>query len=128
MKSRHPSAASTSTCAGAAASFAAWAASPGRSSVFDGMHAQYDPEPCFGQRSRAVLAGRAAADHDDVVVAHPRSRRRQSRHLRSLGSSVEPTLLIPAPGGGNAATCALWAAPSSLRCSQRELLTRLLAD
>ena len=40
MKSRQASAASTSTVAGAAASFAACAASPGRSSVFDGMHAQ----------------------------------------------------------------------------------------
>ena len=40
MKSRHASAAATSTCALAAASFASWTASPGRSSVFDGMHAQ----------------------------------------------------------------------------------------
>jgi hypothetical protein len=39
MKSRQASAASTSIVAGAAASFAAWAASPGRSSVFDGMQA-----------------------------------------------------------------------------------------
>ena len=40
MKSRQASAASTSTCALAAASRAAWTASPGRSSVLDGMHAQ----------------------------------------------------------------------------------------
>ena len=40
MKSRHASAAATSTCALAAASLAAWAASPGRSRVLDGMHAQ----------------------------------------------------------------------------------------
>jgi len=40
MKSRRASADSTSTSACAAASFAAWAASPGRSSVFDGTHAQ----------------------------------------------------------------------------------------
>jgi hypothetical protein len=39
MKSRQASAASTSIVAGAAALFAAWTPSPGRSSVFDGMHA-----------------------------------------------------------------------------------------
>ena len=40
MKSRQASAASTSTSAVAAASRAACTASPGRSSVFDGMQAQ----------------------------------------------------------------------------------------
>jgi hypothetical protein len=40
MKSRQASAAGTSTSAFAAASRAACAASPGRSSVLDGMHAQ----------------------------------------------------------------------------------------
>jgi len=40
MKSRHASAAATSTCAVAAAPFAPCAASPGRSSVLDGMQAQ----------------------------------------------------------------------------------------
>jgi hypothetical protein len=39
MKSRHASAASTSTSAVAAASRASLTASPGRSSVFEGMHA-----------------------------------------------------------------------------------------
>jgi hypothetical protein len=29
-----------------------------------------DVQTCGGQRGRAVLAGRAAADDDDVVVAH----------------------------------------------------------
>ena len=40
MKSRQASAAATSTCALAAASFASCTASPGRSRVLDGMHAQ----------------------------------------------------------------------------------------
>ena len=40
MKSRHASAASTSTSALAAALRAPFTASPGRSRVFDGMHAQ----------------------------------------------------------------------------------------
>ncbi len=40
MKSRHASAAATSTCAFPAASLASCTASPGRSRVFDGMHAQ----------------------------------------------------------------------------------------
>jgi hypothetical protein len=40
MKSRQASAASTSTSALAAASRASWTASPGRSSVFEGMQAQ----------------------------------------------------------------------------------------
>jgi hypothetical protein len=40
MKSRHASAAWTSISAVPAASFAALTASPGRSSVFDGMQAQ----------------------------------------------------------------------------------------
>ena len=40
MKSRQASAASTSTCALAAASRAPCTASPGRSSDFDGMQAQ----------------------------------------------------------------------------------------
>ena len=40
MKSRHASAAATSTSALAAASLAWCTASPGRSSVLDGMHAQ----------------------------------------------------------------------------------------
>ena len=39
MKSRHANAASASTSALPAASFAPFTASPGRSSVFDGMHA-----------------------------------------------------------------------------------------
>ena len=83
MKSRQASAASTSTCAGAAASFAACAASPGRSSVLDGMHAQYEHSPPTSSRSTSATRrppsasapaqcspGRAAADDDDVVVAH----------------------------------------------------------
>ena len=40
MKSRHASTASTSTSAVPAASRAPYTASPGRNSVFDGMHAQ----------------------------------------------------------------------------------------
>ncbi len=39
MKSRQANAASTSTSAVASALRAAWTASPGRSSVFDGMQA-----------------------------------------------------------------------------------------
>ena len=84
MKSRHASAASTSTSPLAAASRAPCTASPGRSSVFDGMHAQYEHSPPtssrstsatrsppLGQGAGAVLAGRASAQHDDVVlVAH----------------------------------------------------------
>src|SRR5262245_6680447 len=42
---------------------------------------------------------------EEVVIAHVRSRRRQSRHLRSFVSSVEPTL-ISAPGAGKAGTSA----------------------
>jgi hypothetical protein len=42
MKSRQARVAATSTSAVAAASFAACKASPGRSSVFDGMQAQYE--------------------------------------------------------------------------------------
>jgi hypothetical protein len=45
MKLRQASAASTSTSALAAASRAPWTASPGRSNVFDGMHAQYEHSP-----------------------------------------------------------------------------------
>jgi hypothetical protein len=80
MKSRQASAASTSTSAVAAASRAPCTASPGRSSVLDGMHAQYEHSPptssrsttrdaqaALGQRAGAVLAGRAAAEHDHVV-------------------------------------------------------------
>ena len=51
MKSRQASAASTSTSAVAAASRAPWTASPGRSSVFDGMHAQYEHSPPTSSRS-----------------------------------------------------------------------------
>ena len=40
MKSRHASAAATSTCALAPASHAPCTASPGRNNDFDGMHAQ----------------------------------------------------------------------------------------
>jgi hypothetical protein len=40
MKSRQARVAATSTCPVAAASRAPWTASPGRSSVFDGMQAQ----------------------------------------------------------------------------------------
>ena len=83
MKSRHASAASTSTCAGAAASFArvrrlAGAqqrlgrdAGPVRALAADELALdQRDTQAAFGERTRAVLAGRAAADDDDVVVAH----------------------------------------------------------
>ena len=51
MKSRQASAASTSTSALAAASFASCTASPGRSSVLDGMHAQYEHSPPTSSRS-----------------------------------------------------------------------------
>src|SRR5215471_5191421 len=54
MKSRHARAASTSTVACAAASFAACAASPGRSSVFDGTHAQYEHSPPTSSRSTSA--------------------------------------------------------------------------
>ena len=51
MKSRHASAAWTSTSAVAVASRAACTASPGRSRVFDGMHAQYEHSPPTSSRS-----------------------------------------------------------------------------
>ena len=54
MKSRQASAASTSTSAVAAASRAACTASPGRSSVFDGMHAQYEHSPPTSSRSTSA--------------------------------------------------------------------------
>ena len=54
MKSRHASAASISTFANTAASFAACAASPGRSSVLDGMHAQYEHSPPTSSRSTSA--------------------------------------------------------------------------
>src|SRR5207249_1625780 len=43
---------------------------------------------------------------EPTLTAHARSRRRQSRRLRSFVSSVEPTLM-PAPGAGKAAASAL---------------------
>ena len=54
MKSRQASAASTSTSAVAAASRAPCTASPGRSSVFDGMHAQYEHSPPTSSRSTSA--------------------------------------------------------------------------
>jgi hypothetical protein len=51
MKSRQASAASTSTSAVAPASRAACTASPGRSSVFDGVQAQYEHSPPTSSRS-----------------------------------------------------------------------------
>ena len=51
MKSRQASAASTSTSALAAASRAPCTASPGRSSVLDGMHAKYEHSPPTSSRS-----------------------------------------------------------------------------
>src|SRR3954467_428611 len=51
MKSRRARGAEASAVAGAAASFAACAASPGRSSVFDGMQAQYEHSPPTSSRS-----------------------------------------------------------------------------
>ena len=85
MKSRQASAAATSTCAVAATSRAWCTASPGRSSVLDGMQAQYEhspptsspldqghPQAAVGQLAGAVLARRAGA-HDDHVVVVARS-------------------------------------------------------
>ena len=54
MKSRQASAASASTSAVAAASRAAWTASPGRSSVFDGMQAKYEHSPPTSSRSTSA--------------------------------------------------------------------------
>jgi hypothetical protein len=100
MKSRHANAASTSTCALAAASRAACAASPGRSSVLDGMHAQYEHWPPTSSRStsatrspwrarpRAVLARRSAADHDDVVVARVGARHRAAPSRAKPGAAA----------------------------------------
>src|SRR5215475_13918151 len=51
MKSRHASAALTSTSAVAAASQAPCTASPGRSNVFDGIQAQYEHSPPTSSRS-----------------------------------------------------------------------------
>ena len=56
MKSRQSSAACTSTSALAPASRAPCTASPGRSSAFDGMHAQYEHRP--PTRSRSTTATR----------------------------------------------------------------------
>src|SRR6266853_360503 len=68
MKSRQASAGSISTRAFAAAPRGRWTASPGRSSAFDGIQAQYehsppkssrfddgDPEFTFGERSGTLL-------------------------------------------------------------------------
>src|SRR4051794_30715715 len=54
MKSRHAIAASTSTSPLAAASRAPCTASPGRNSVFDGMHAQYEHSPPTSSRSTSA--------------------------------------------------------------------------
>ena len=62
MKSRHASAASTSTCALPAASFAACAASPGRRSVFDGMQAQYEHSPPTSSRSTTATRNPPSAN------------------------------------------------------------------
>ena len=86
MKSRQANTASTSTCAVAAASLAACAASPGRSSVLDGMQAQYEHSPPTSSRSTSATrrppsaraaaqcsARRPAPDDDHVeVVPHGR--------------------------------------------------------
>src|SRR5215469_6606654 len=61
MKSRQASAACTSTCAVAAASRAPWAASPGRSSVLDGMQAQYEHSPPTSSRSTTATRSPRAA-------------------------------------------------------------------
>jgi hypothetical protein len=65
MKSRQASVRSTSISAVASASRAACTASPGRSSVFDGMHAQYEHSPPTSSRStiatRRPPSARAAA-------------------------------------------------------------------
>src|SRR5207244_3191330 len=42
-----------------------------------------------------VEVQRTAVAQRDVAFAHPRSRRRQSRRLRALMSSVKPTLIRP---------------------------------
>ena len=54
MKSRHASAASTSTSAVASASRAAYTASPGRSSVLEGMQAKYEHSPPTSSRSTSA--------------------------------------------------------------------------
>jgi hypothetical protein len=65
MKSRQASAACTSTWALAPTSRAPCTASPGRSSDFDGMQAQYEHSPPTSSRSttatRSPRAARAAA-------------------------------------------------------------------
>ena len=83
MKSRQASAASTSTVAGAAASFARVRrlagpqqrlrrdARPVGALAADQLALdERDAQAAFGERAGAVLARRAAADDDDVVVAH----------------------------------------------------------
>ncbi len=85
MKSRQSSAACTSTSALAPASRALCTASPGRSSDFDGMHAQYEHRPPTRSRSTtatrsppsaiaaaAVLSRRSATEDDHVVVGWSR--------------------------------------------------------
>src|SRR5215216_889160 len=82
MESREASAASKSTSALAAALRAPWTASPGRRSVFEGMHAQYEHSPRTRPRSTIATRnppsakapaqcspGEPALDHDHVVVA-----------------------------------------------------------
>ena len=89
MKSRQANAPSGRTppsiaSAAPGASRAACSASPGRSSVFDGMQAQYEHSPPSSSRStiatfrppsarwlRAVLAGRPASENDHVVAHRP---------------------------------------------------------
>jgi hypothetical protein len=81
MTSRQASAASLSTCAVAAAPRAPCTTSPGRSSVFDGIHGPVpapttdelsfddgDAKPTLGERSGTVLTGGSSTDDDDVIV------------------------------------------------------------
>ena len=97
MKSRQASAASTSTSAVAAASRAAvdrfaraqqrlrGDAGPVRALAADELALdEGDAQAAFAQRAGAVLAGRAAADHDRVVVA--------AHQLAALDLSSAPRL------------------------------------
>ncbi len=69
MKSRHANAASRSSSALAVASRAACTASPGRSSVLDGMHAQLEHSPPTS--SRSTIATRRPASASSPAQCSP---------------------------------------------------------
>jgi hypothetical protein len=86
------------------ASRAPWTASPGRSRVFDGMHALYEHSPPMssrsttatrrplGQGARTLLTRRPGAEHDHgIFVVHL-----GSFLVRALPGQVQTPLLVEA--------------------------------